>query len=186
MKKPIQPYDLELPEDADYKQEAIHERDKANFESLEKWVYLGADIRNPSYAKIGITMGDLTKRSYSSANPNYYLYCAFKCQSYLKKEQLKEIEKDVLKYLDSVYCWEDDRTKRVPHYESGILSECYFDIEFAEFFEDLHSYLLQTHIRHFVITGICGDDGYHLDCIFNKHIPLSEQYRLRNSITHYH
>lgn len=87
MRKPYQSYDLEIPND--FKTAAVMERDRINFESPNKWLYVGADCRNLNFAKIGITMNDLRSRSYSSANPNYYLFCAFQCQQSTTKEQLE-------------------------------------------------------------------------------------------------
>uniref|UniRef100_UPI003CFA6F99 hypothetical protein n=1 Tax=Enterobacter cloacae complex sp. 280C5 TaxID=3395861 RepID=UPI003CFA6F99 len=40
MKKPQQMYDLQIPDD-DYKMAAVMERDKLNFESPNKWFYIG-------------------------------------------------------------------------------------------------------------------------------------------------
>jgi hypothetical protein len=64
----------------DYKLAHVEMEIIKSFESAERWLYLGADATNASFARIGITMGDLRSRSYSSANPNYYLFCAFKCR----------------------------------------------------------------------------------------------------------
>jgi len=160
MKKPLQKFDLELPADADYKMQYIHERDKANYESLEKWVYLGADIRNPSYAKIGITMGDMRSRSYSSANPGFYLFCAFQCQESTTESQLREIEISALSYLDCMFTHNNGLTKRVRHYESGRMSECYYDIEFTDFLQCLHTFLFNYHARHFSIGDFNGEGDY--------------------------
>lgn len=92
MKKPQQMYDLQIPDD-DYKMAAVMERDKLNFESPNKWFYVGADSRDLGFAKVGITMGDLTSRSYGTNNPNFYLFCAFQCQQSTTEAQLKSIEK---------------------------------------------------------------------------------------------
>ncbi|HHS9931473.1 TPA: hypothetical protein ACTW4B_003512 [Klebsiella pneumoniae] len=132
MKKPQQIYDLQIPND-DYKMAAVMERDKLNFESPNKWFYVGADSRDLSFAKVGITMGDLTSRSYGTNNPNFYLFCAFQCQQSTTEAQLKSIEKSAISYLDGVFCAENGQTKRARHMESQRLSECYYDVNFEDF-----------------------------------------------------
>ena len=171
MRRKFQPYDREPPVDDDYKAEAIYDRDKDNFESLEKWLYLGADSKNAAYAKIGITMGNLASRSYSSGNPGYYLFCAFKCAASTTKAQLEDIERSVLRYLDGEFTREDGTTKREPHFESRRLSECYYDIDFEELFQCLHEYLFKKHDRHFM-EGYVGD---FLECEFSSSLSLAEQ-----------
>ncbi|MFW5393975.1 hypothetical protein V1951_22175 [Yersinia sp. 2544 StPb PI] len=186
MRKPQRLYDLVLPADADYKMESIYERDKSNFESSDKWLYVGADARNPNYAKIGMTMGDLVSRSYSSANPGFYLFCAFQCEQSTTKSQLEEIERSALCYLDSVFKREDGTTKRVCHFESGRISECYYDIDFEYFFQLLHDYLYRNHARYFQINGLESNDrdivGDFLDCEFNQHLSREDINRYKEMI----
>lgn len=173
MRKPLEEYDLEIPVD-DLKMEIMMGRDKANFESQKIWLYVGADNSNPGFAKIGMTMGDLRSRSYSSANPNYYLFCAFQCDQSTTKEQLVSIEQSALVYLDSIFKWESGLTKRRPHTQSQILSECYYNINFEEFFVTLHDYLIENHVRYFQTSEYENeaghDDGYALWCFFNPHL----------------
>lgn len=170
MRKTPQIYDLAIPED-DYKMAAVMERDKANFESPNIWFYLGADAINPSFAKVGITMGDLRSRSYSSANPNYYLFCAFQCDQSTTQLQLKSIENSSLNYLDNVFCGDNNLTKRACHRESQRLSECYYNIDFQEFFVCLHDYLLDQHGRYFQTAAYVNnhgfEEGYALSWQFN-------------------
>ncbi|MBA0179167.1 hypothetical protein H0251_05860 [Pectobacterium carotovorum] len=178
MKKPQRPYNLDLPADADYKTEWLYKRDKENFESTDKWIYLGADAKNPNYAKVGITMGDLVSRSYSSANPYFYLFCAFQCVQSTTKSQLEEIERSAHCYLDRVFTNRDGSTKRVHHFESGRISECYYDIDFNDFLQQFHGYLFDNHSRYFSCSGfeingsIVGD---YLRCEFNQHISLEQR-----------
>ncbi|MBP4004279.1 hypothetical protein [Escherichia coli] len=171
----------------DYKMQSILSENKKNFESTEKWLYLGADDANKNYAKIGITMGDLQSRSYSSANPSYYIFCAFKCRYNITKEQLERIEGEVLKALDQRYTDDDGATKRMSHFESKRSSECYNDIDFMDFFINLHEELYNNHSNYFLITGLeneYGDDmGEFLDCEFNSRISIKEAYRLRLKLT---
>jgi len=173
MRKPTQKYGLEISINADYKLVSEHERCKANYESLNKWVYLGADIRNPSYAKVGITMGDMSSRSYSSANPGFYLFCAFQCKADTTESQLREIETSLLGYLDCMFTHNDGSTKRVRHYESGRMSECYYDIDFDDFLQRLHSFLFNTHRGHFSV-GIFEEEGDYLAWQFTSTKTLEE------------
>ncbi|MGV0087535.1 hypothetical protein EEAAV_27265 (plasmid) [Rahnella aceris] len=188
MRKAKQSYDLELPTDADYKMEAIYERDKANCESVVKWLYLGADVRNHAYAKVGMTMGDLTSRSYSSAKPGFYLFCAFQCEQSTTKSQLEEIESNALHFLDSVFTWDNGSTKRVCHFESGRISECYYDIDFIDFFQCLHNYLYDNYGRYFNLTGLESNGdivGDYLDCEFNRHLSWEDKKCYINMILRY-
>ena len=125
MRKPQQTFDLEIPDD--YKLASVLERDRADFESTNIWFYVGADYRDRRFAKVGITMGDLRSRSYSSSNPDYYLFCGFQCKHDTTRADLKNIERDVLSYLDEYY------PNRAPHRESRRLSECFYDINFEDF-----------------------------------------------------
>ncbi|EGK3609084.1 hypothetical protein IOT31_004317 [Escherichia coli] len=173
----------------DYKMQDILSEDKKNFESTKKWLYLGADYVNKNYAKVGITMGDLKSRSYSSANPNFYIFCAFKCKHDITEEQLKRIESEVLKFLDRCYTDDDGATKRMSHFESKRSSECYNDIDFMDFFVNLHEELYKNHSNYFLISGFkdeYGDDmGEFLDCEFNSRIPKHKAYKFKLKLTQY-
>lgn len=159
MRKTQQIYDLEIPDD-DYKMAIVMQRDKENFESPNIWFYVGADITNHGFAKVGITMGDLRSRSYSSANPNYFLFCAFQCDQCTTRLELESIEHAALNYLDAMFCWDNGLTKRARHVESQRLSECYYHINFEEFFACLHDYLLDNHGRYFQTADFENDEGF--------------------------
>jgi len=178
VKKPQQIYDLIIPDD-DFKMATVMERDKANFESADIWIYLGADCRNSRYAKVGMTMGDLRSRSYSSANPNYFLFCAFQCYHNTTKEELELIESGALNYLDSVFIQENGLTKRACHFESQRLSECYYDINFDDFFVLLHDYLWEHQCRYFQTAEYAYDTtrvyGDALSCEFNPRLTVDQQ-----------
>ncbi|TPW45432.1 hypothetical protein FKD06_19425 [Serratia sp. SRS-8-S-2018] len=185
MKKPQQQYDLKIPND-DHKMATVMGNDKKNFESSDIWVYLAADSTNPGYAKVGITMGDLTDRSYDTGNPNYYMFCAFQCDHRTTQSELKGIERSVFRYLDEIYTNEDGSTKRRCFFESGRLSECYYDIDFKHFFVSLHNYLLEKHIRHFP-TGnhFYGDERYALCMHFNNLLPPHVKTEFLNMVLQY-
>lgn len=185
MRKPQQIYDLEIPDD-DYKMAAVMESDRLNFESPNKWFYVGADSRDPGFAKVGITMGDLRSRSYSSGNPNYYLFCAFQCQQSTTEEQLKKIERSAISYLDDIFCDENGQTKRARHMESQRPSECYYDVNFEDFFVLLHDYLMDNHVSYFQTCGfeneVGVEEGYALAWEFNQHLSQDVKRRFRNMI----
>ncbi len=176
MRKPFQRYDLPIPDD-DYKMKHVMERDKVNFESDRIWLYVGADYRNATYAKVGITMGDLRSRSYSSANPNYFLFCAFQCYPTTTKAELEGIETRVLACLDDVFTYDNGQTKRARHFESQRLSECYYDIHFEDFFACLHDYLWDRESRHFMTDEYVDSNdisvvyGGVISFLFNDRIP---------------
>lgn len=179
MKRTKREYDLELDQVACYKMEFIHDESKENFESTEKWLYLGANARDSKFAKVGITMGDLTTRSSSSESPGYYLFCAFKCRHNLTSPQLNTIEERALEYLESVFTYPDGSTKRASHHESGQISECFFDVNFPEFFRELHYYLYNNHCNQFVLSEFEDGEGFYegefIDCEFNKrHMSLND------------
>lgn len=173
MKRTKREYDLELDPFACYKMEIMHNESRENFESTHKWLYLGANSRDIEFAKVGITLGDLTTRSSSSESPGYYLFCAFKCRSNISKSQLEEIEKSALSYLEGVFTYLDGSTKRASHHDSGRISECFYDVDFLDFFGELHYYLYQNHCNYFMRVGFENeagfDEGDFLDCEFNTH-----------------
>lgn len=180
MRKPPQTYDLEIPYD-DYKMAAVMERDKENFESRNIWFYVGVDNNNPGFAKVGITMGDLSTRSYSTGNPGFYLFCAFQCNQGTTKSQLESIELGALAYLDSIF-----PNHRARHMESQRLSECYYHIDFESFFKCVHNYLLDNHRSNFltaVYDNVVGFEGGHsLALIFNPILPPEVQIRFLSFI----
>lgn len=180
MRKPFQQYPFKLDPRADYKEEYLYNKAKQNCESTTNWLYLGADTAIPTYAKIGITKGDLSTRSSSTARPTYYIFCGFKCEANLSAQQLIEIETSALHYLDSHFTNHDGHTKRVAHAESGRLSECFYNVNFDLFFVTLHDYLYDRHRRDFHVTGFYNNsdvcEGDFLLCEFNaKLVTLNEQ-----------
>lgn len=181
LKRERKKYELELDPFACYKMEYIHDKAKANYESTDKWLYLGADAGNQTFAKVGITMGDLTSRSSSSANPRYHLFCAFKCDNDITMPVLEGIEKNVLSYLESIFLKPDGSTMREAHCESGRISECFYGVNFLELFCALHSYLYEKYGNYFVGSEFYEDDefnfhaGNYLDCEFSPRISLMER-----------
>ena len=152
------------------------ERDKRNFESTENWIYLGADIRDIFYSKVGITTGNLQSRSYSSAMPNYYLFCAFKAEVETSKAQLEVIESDILANLDDQF----GEHLRMRHAESGMLSECYYGVEFKDIFQTVHHIIYYRHPNRF--TRVQYEDNFEnpigslVKCEFNEKVVKNKKY----------
>lgn len=165
----------------DYKLESSADEMRLNFESTDKWLYLGGDARDSSYVKVGLTMGDLSTRSYSSARPDYYMFCAFKCMHDIRSTDLKRIEVDLLAKMESRYRYDDWSSKRRRHFESGVLSECFYDICFDDFFRDFHYEVYVGYREWFVITGLDegfgGDEGEFVECLFNDKVSHHSRYR---------
>jgi hypothetical protein len=189
LKRTKREYNLELDPFADYKVEFIHNESKADFESTRKWLYLGGNARDSGFAKVGITKGDLTTRSSSSENPSYYLFCAFKCRDNIEISKLKAIETSALKHLEGVFIYDDGSTKRALHHESEQISECFYDVDFLDFFVELHYFLYKNYCNYFLLSGFeneaGNDEGEFIDCEFhqrmtreqiNKHIRMILQY----------
>jgi hypothetical protein len=169
---------LELDPFADYKMEFNHNEAKANFESTKKWLYLGANARDSGFAKVGMTKGDLTTRSSSSENPGYYLFCAFKCKSDIEIPTLKAIETRALKHLEGAFTYVNGSTKRASHHESGKLSECFYEVNFLDFFIELHYFLYKNYCNYFSLNGfenaVGVGGGEFLDCEFHRRMTLEE------------
>lgn len=157
--------------DDDYEIEQMIHDAIQDIESVDKWLYLGADITNPYWAKLGITLGDLRSRSYSSANPNYYIYCAFKFKHNVTKEQVRSVEWELLNKFDLIFQDGFGNPARLRHYESKNLSECYWPIDFSYFLDNLHNELIHNYSTYFVIQGyeneIGGEDGVTVQCVFS-------------------
>lgn len=158
----------------DYKLEQQIHNIRQNFESTTKWLYLGADIKDLNFAKIGITEGDLASRSYSSARPTYYLFCAFKFDYRASREEIKRVENDLLSRIDRLHRDKRGNSKRLIHFESGQLSECFHPVDFLEFYKDVHSIIYTHHHNNFVISGLYSEfdvcDGEFVDCILNPRL----------------
>ncbi|MGE8681523.1 MAG: hypothetical protein ACN6PE_23155 [Achromobacter marplatensis] len=158
--------------DRDYKMEYVEQELQRDFESVEKWLYLGADSLDRTFVKVGMTVGDLRSRSYSSSRPSYFLFCAFKCKDKLSRADIKIIEKDVLSRIDWLHRNPDGSSKRMRHFESGAISECFSSVDFLEFYRDVHDAIYDHHRNNFVISGWVNEfgveDGEFVDCIFNE------------------
>ena len=73
-------------------------------------------------------------------------------------------------------------SRRLKHYESGKLSECYYPIEFSFVFEKLHRILFENYSLYFEKIGheneIGEVDAATLFCEFSPTLSKNEQNRL--------
>ncbi|HHP6708641.1 TPA: hypothetical protein ACSE6Y_003751, partial [Acinetobacter baumannii] len=179
--------DLELGfKNRDYKTEQLMHDAFQNLLNEKKWLYLGADISNHEWVKIGITAGDLRSRSYSSANPNYYIFCAFQFKYNVTIEEMRKVEMDIHYKFDQDFIKDYGISKRLGHYESGRPSECYFPVDFSYVFEKLHYELFHNYSLYFYKIGYeneIGDEhGATLYCEFSPTIPIGTKKSLLQKI----
>lgn len=80
------------------------------------WIYIGGDIYNRIWSKVGKTTNGLNTRHRSSQNPVYFIYTAFN----ILRGNVHEIESNLLKYLDN-----QPELERLIHFSTGNLSECF-------------------------------------------------------------
>lgn len=87
------------------------------------WIYIGADIYDINFSKVGKTTKGLDTRHTSSQRPGFFIYTAF---NILNRNfcncDVHAIERDLLNYL--VY---DVGLRRIPHTSTGSSSECFFE-----------------------------------------------------------
>lgn len=145
---------------------------KKKFESTEKWLYLEGDSCDPTFARIGITVGNLGSRSYRLTRPTSYLFCAFKFKHDISELEAECVKEEVLYRMDAMYI---DRfnTTRLDHYESGRITESFQPVDFIQFYKDVHFDLYINHRESFVIADYKGY-GEFVDCIFNPEIDNSD------------
>ncbi len=118
---------------------------------------------------------------------DYHIFCAFKCIHNISKEELKSIEEIVLSILDRKFINEHGVTKRVRHFESNTMSECFYYIDFMEILYAVHFELYDKHSRYFSSTGLFDNDendlGDVLDCEFNRKISIEKAFEYRKFIS---
>lgn len=123
-------------------------------------------------------MDDLGSRSSCSGNPDYFLFCAFKCKHDITISQLTMIEADLLTRLDLYYT-------RIRHFDSQRLSEWYGGIDTLVFLQSVHNILYTYHHNYFLVSQfeneVEGIEGNFLDCIFNDIYTIEqEMFFIRN------
>ena len=80
------------------------------------WIYIGGDIYNREWSKVGKTTNGLNTRHRSSQNPGYFIYAAFN----IIRGNVHEIEISLLNYLSA-----QPSLDRMVHFSTGNLSECF-------------------------------------------------------------
>lgn len=109
---------------------------------------------------------------------SYYLFCAFKCRNDITKTEIENIERSAFEYLERVFTNEDGTSNRARHAESGRLSECFYNINFTDFFISYHDYLYDKYRNEFIVcvfeNELGEDEGEFLDCEFNQRFTQQE------------
>lgn len=122
------------------------------------WIYVGADIYNHQWSKVGKTTRGPHSRHTSSQCPGYFIYTAYN----IVCGDVHEIESRLLTYLES-----QPDFKRLIHFSTGSKSECFLvhpeDITYlVESFIERHYSSCVTH--EFLFDGIsryqCADWVY--------------------------
>jgi hypothetical protein len=80
------------------------------------WIYIGGDIYNREWSKVGKTTNGPYTRHRSSQNPGYFIYTAFN----IIRGDVHEIERNLLNHLSA-----QPNLKRFVHFSTGNLSECF-------------------------------------------------------------
>ncbi|EJC6766207.1 hypothetical protein MX824_004884 [Vibrio parahaemolyticus] len=81
------------------------------------WIYIGADINNMNWSKVGKTTNGLHTRHTSSQRPGYFIYTAFN----IVHGSVHDIEADLLKrHLPMI-----QGLVREIHFSTGNASECF-------------------------------------------------------------
>lgn len=97
-------------------------KEYAMFQPSKNWIYIGADIYNTNFSKVGkTTLGPHTRHT-SSQSPGYFIYTAFNIvnSELFCKCDVHSIEKELLSYLTF-----DCKLVRLPHISTGTQSECF-------------------------------------------------------------
>lgn len=80
------------------------------------WIYVGANIEDPNWSKVGKTTIGLETRDVSSQAPSYIIYRAFN----IIKGDVHKIESDLLQHLTT-----EQELERLRHMSTGRPSECF-------------------------------------------------------------
>lgn len=82
----------------------------------DNWIYVGADINNHQWSKIGKTTIGLHTRHTSSQNPGYFIYTAYN----IIDGNVHTIEEHLLSFIES-----QQGVVRLSHISTGSKSECF-------------------------------------------------------------
>lgn len=81
------------------------------------WIYIGGDVYNRTWSKVGKTANGLNTRHTSSQNPGYFIYAAFN----IVRGDVHKIESELLGYLER-----ECGLMRIAHFSTGSPSECFW------------------------------------------------------------
>lgn len=87
-----------------------------NSQDTNDWIYIGGDIYNRMWSKVGKTTNGLNTRHRSSQSPGYFIYTAFN----IIRGNVHEIESELLNHLEGVH-----GLTRMAHFSTGNPSECF-------------------------------------------------------------
>lgn len=82
----------------------------------DNWIYVGADIHDHQWSKVGKTTVGLHTRHTSSQRPGYFIFTAYNIIS----GDVHTIESNLLYYLEGLYPFD-----RQHHFSTGSKSECF-------------------------------------------------------------
>lgn len=83
----------------------------------DNWIYVGADIYQRDFSKVGKTTVGLNTRHTSSQSPGYFIYTAYNIRS----DNVHDIETHLLRHLESMLS-----DQRVAHFSTSSKSECFW------------------------------------------------------------
>lgn len=99
----------------------------------KNWIYIGADIKQKTWSKIGKTTVGLETRHTSSQNPGYFIYTAYN----IMNDDVDNIESNLLKHLE----YSCDYNREI-HLSTGRKSECF----------SVNPYEMERIVESFIMT----------------------------------
>lgn len=126
------------------------------------WIYIGGDIYNRIWSKVGKTTNGLNTRHRSSQNPGYFIYTAFN----IIRGDVHEIESNLLEYLDA-----KPDLERLIHFSTGNLSECF------RLNPEQMTFLVEDFIENNYDSCVTYENSLHGDM---------SRYQCRDDIRHYY
>lgn len=87
-----------------------------NRHETDDWIYIGGDIYNRMWSKVGKTANELNTRHRSSQSPGYFIYTAFN----IIRGSVHKIESELLNYLEA-----EHGLTRMAHFSTSNPSECF-------------------------------------------------------------
>ena len=113
------------------------------------WIYVGADLNNHQWSKVGKTTRGPHSRHTSSQRPGYFIYTAYE----IIRGDVHEIESNLLAHLES----QPEMTREI-HFSTGNKSECFLahPEDIASLVENFIKDNYASCVQHeFLFDGIC-------------------------------